>query len=136
MDNQREAYREEAKVLLVELEALLPSLEENPEDQERIDQVFRAIHTIEGSGSMFGFYDVSAFIHHVEIVYHLVRDGRIPVTGDLVDLTHAALDQIKSMVNEEEIDMAGAGRILYSFKEISKNKRLPFLIRQKKIIVR
>ena len=56
-------YREEAGELLAELETSLLDLEETPDDDDLINRVFRAMHTIKGSGAMFGFDDIAAFTH-------------------------------------------------------------------------
>ncbi len=98
-EQQKEAFREEAYELLSELESSLLELEENPEDQDLVGQVFRAMHTIKGSGSMFGFDDISAFTHDVETVFDLVRDQKIPVTNNLVNLSLSARDQILAMLD-------------------------------------
>jgi two-component system chemotaxis sensor kinase CheA len=58
-----------------ELETSLLELENTPQDQELIGRVFRALHTIKGSGAMFGFEQVAAFTHGVENAYDLVRGG-------------------------------------------------------------
>ena len=60
MESQREAYRAEAYELLAELETSLLALEEDPGDMELIGRVFRALHTIKGSGAMFGFDDTKS----------------------------------------------------------------------------
>ena len=65
-------YREEAGELLAELETSLLELEDNPEDIELIGRVFSAMHTIKGSGAMFGFDDIAAFTHAVETVFDMV----------------------------------------------------------------
>ena len=54
-DQYKEAFREEAYELLTELESSLLELEETPDDMDIIGRVFRAMHTIKGSGAMFGF---------------------------------------------------------------------------------
>jgi two-component system chemotaxis sensor kinase CheA len=59
MDKHQMAFKEEAYELLGELEAALMALEENPQDDELIRRVFRAMHTIKGSGAMFGFDAIS-----------------------------------------------------------------------------
>ena len=51
MDNQKEAYKIEAYELLGELESSLLELEQTPDDQDLVDRVFRAMHTIKGSRS-------------------------------------------------------------------------------------
>ncbi len=98
-DKHREAYREEAYELLAELEESLLALEQDPEDEELIGRVFRALHTIKGSGAMFGFEDIVAFTHEVETVFDQVRNGQVPVTKALVDLSLAARDEIRAMLD-------------------------------------
>jgi two-component system chemotaxis sensor kinase CheA len=105
MDKQREAFREEAGELLSDLEEALLELEENPENTEVIARVFRAMHTIKGSGAMFGFDQIAAFTHEVETVFDQVRNGHLAVTKELVDLSLAARDHIKILLESgEELD--------------------------------
>ncbi|MBF0155063.1 MAG: chemotaxis protein CheA [Magnetococcales bacterium] len=114
------AFTEEAYELLAELEDSLLSLEESPKDQELIGRVFRAMHTIKGSGAMFGFDAVAEFTHNVETVFDLARNGTIPITKGLIDLTLAARDQIRAMLDAaaggEEPDQNNAARIIAGLK--------------------
>ncbi|MDE3166195.1 MAG: Hpt domain-containing protein, partial [Acidobacteriota bacterium] len=80
MDRHIAAFREEAAELLRELEVSLLELEERPGDGEVVGRVFRALHTIKGSGAMFGFTLLSGFTHRVETIFDGVREGRIAVT--------------------------------------------------------
>ncbi len=107
IDIHRQTFRDEANELLTELEFSLLELCDSGDDQELIDRVFRAMHTIKGSGSMFGFDDIATFTHEVETVFDLVRIGRIKVTPELVRLSLAARDQIKEMLDAED----GKGRV-------------------------
>ena len=61
-----ETFRQEAQELLEQLEQTLLDLAKAPEDLALVDSTFRALHTIKGSGSMFGFDAVAGFTHHVE----------------------------------------------------------------------
>jgi len=99
MDTQKELYREEAHELLAVLEDSLLELERNPADRETVGKVFRAMHTIKGSGAMFGFDDIAAFTHTIETVYDLVREGVLSVTRELISLTLEACDRIRSMLD-------------------------------------
>jgi two-component system chemotaxis sensor kinase CheA len=129
IDSHRETYREEARELLGELETALLELEKVPADGELIGRVFRAMHTIKGSGAMFGFDDIAAFTHDVETVYDLVRSGRIPVTKPLIDLTLAAGDEIRAMVDAAAGGGSGknarAELLSRSFKEILQGHQEP-----------
>lgn len=100
MDNTQDAYREEAYELLAELETALIDLGEHPDDADLIDRVFRAMHTIKGSGAMFGFNQIADFTHELETVFDLVREGRIAVTSQLINLSLSARDQIKAMLDD------------------------------------
>ena len=98
----RETYRQETAELLVEVEETILSLEAAPEDNNAVRRIFRAMHTIKGSGSMFGFDDIAEFAHHIETVLASVCQGAIPVTKKLCDLTLASVDLIRSMLGEPE----------------------------------
>src|SRR5512137_1873843 len=105
-DQYRDAFKEEAYELLSELESSLLELEETPDDKDIIGRVFRAMHTIKGSGAMFGFDDIAAFTHEVETIFDMVRNGKLEVSKRLVNLTLAARDLIKSMLDNSD---TGAG---------------------------
>lgn len=99
MDKHAQTFLQEAEDLIVEMESALLELEESPDDFDLVGRAFRAIHTIKGSGSMFGFDDIADFTHHVENIFDLVRDSRIPVTKQLISLTLESCDQVKAMLD-------------------------------------
>jgi two-component system chemotaxis sensor kinase CheA len=104
MDAHKQVFLEEAYELLTVLEEALLDLERNPEDKENIGKVFRAMHTLKGSGAMFGFDDIASFTHTIETVYNLVREGSLRVTPELVSLTLKSCDQIKAMLDASLTD--------------------------------
>ena len=137
MDNHRQAFKEEAYELLAELETSLLDLEDNPNDMEVIGRVFRAMHTIKGSGAMFGFDDIAAFTHQVETVFDLVRNEKVPVTKKLIDLTLAARDRIKSMLDSSDSggdkDEAAKAAIISGFKALvpeAEEDHVPDVVRE------
>ena len=123
MNDPQDAFREEAYELLAELETALMELEENPEDADLIDRVFRAMHTIKGSGAMFGFDDIAAFTHELETIFDLVREGRMAVSSRLVNISLAARDQIKAMLdasaNDRPADDQACRTIIDELKSIT-----------------
>ncbi len=121
LDQQKDMFREEAAELLTELEESLLELEETPDDQELVAKVFRAMHTIKGSGAMFGFDEVAAFTHEVETVYDLVRGGTIQVTQDLINLSLAARDHIRGLLDpaaDQGVDRAAGNALVEQFKAL------------------
>ncbi len=120
-DRHREIYRDEAYEILAELESSLLTLETAPDDAETVDRVFRAMHTIKGSGAMFGFDDIASFTHEVETVFDMVRRGELAVTGELIDLTLKARDRIKAMLDgdaDSDSDRANAAAIIASLRAL------------------
>jgi two-component system, chemotaxis family, sensor kinase CheA len=103
-DQFRQAFREEAREILVDLESALLELGEHSEDMELVGRAFRALHTIKGSGAMFGFDALAAFTHNLENAFDEVRSGRLAVTSELVDLTLAAIDHIREFIAESPQD--------------------------------
>jgi two-component system chemotaxis sensor kinase CheA len=101
-DKHQETYKEEAHELLAELEDGLLELEQAPGDNELIGRVFRALHTIKGSGAMFGFDQIASFTHELETAFDLVRNGQIEVTKELVDLSLVARDEIRGLLEGPE----------------------------------
>ncbi|SHJ36929.1 CheA signal transduction histidine kinase [Malonomonas rubra DSM 5091] len=118
LDQQKEIFREEAAELLSDLEDSLLELEESPEDMDLVAKVFRSMHTIKGSGAMFGFDDIAAFTHEVETVYDLVRNGEVPVTKELVSKSLAARDHISSLLSGEDIDEARGEELVTAFQQM------------------
>lgn len=82
------------------------------------------MHTIKGSGSMFGFDDVAEFTHDLESFFDRVREGEIPVTKSIIDLTLDACDQIRKMVNGEDIDTGMSENILDGFRQMMTGKNV------------
>ncbi len=97
MDHQpspQNTFLLEADDLLDQIEDTVLAMEDDDKDADRINHLFRAFHTLKGSGAMFGFDTVAAFTHHVETVLDQVRSGNVPVTRHLLDLLLASKDHI------------------------------------------
>ena len=99
MDNFADVFREEAAELIAALETALLDLEQRPGDREAVDTVFRALHTLKGSGAMFGFEAIAGFTHEIESAFDLVRGGSLRITRDLINITLDARDHIKSLLD-------------------------------------
>lgn len=98
-DDMTAIFREELRDLLDSLERGLLDLTSNPDDPSLINQVFRDLHTVKGSGAMFGFSDLAAFIHNFETFFEHVRSGKLKITAEIIRLSLAARDQIPGLVD-------------------------------------
>jgi two-component system chemotaxis sensor kinase CheA len=97
-----DTFRQEARELLEQLEQSLLDLEQNPADIDLVNSVFRALHTIKGSGAMFGFSDVAAFVHEFETAFDRVRKGLSPVTPELVAIALDAKDHVHALIEDAD----------------------------------
>ena len=122
IDNFGQAFKDEARELLGDLEDSLLEMEENPEDLGVVGRVFRTMHTIKGSGAMFGYEDIASFTHNVETVYDLVRSGELKVSKELVNLSLAARDRILLMLEASEtgqaVDQEVNERVIEGFRRL------------------
>jgi two-component system, chemotaxis family, sensor kinase CheA len=109
VSDPKEVFRQEAQDLLVQLEAALLDLEHTPDDGALIDTAFRALHTIKGSGAMFGFEAVAAFTHHVETAFDQVRKGSAPPSRELIATALAARDHMRLLIEQPEAAAEAAG---------------------------
>ncbi|SFL31621.1 chemotaxis protein CheA [Methylobacterium pseudosasicola] len=98
----REVFLAEANELLDRLETTLLDLGDRPGDSALIDTAFRALHTIKGSGAMFGFDRVAAFTHDFETAFDLVRRGEVPISADLVNVSLSAKDYIRTLIEDPD----------------------------------
>ncbi len=123
LDAGRAVFLIEATEILEQLEESLLELEESPDNIDLVGSVFRALHTIKGSGAMFGFDRVSAFTHEVETVFDEVRSGHMQVSRDLIDLTLASRDIIRGMLDADQgeggVSDAEAHRVVVALQKLS-----------------
>ena len=91
-------FRTEAAELLEQVESGLLDLTRSLEDRDQIDAVFRGLHTLKGSGAMFGFDALAAFTHHCETAFDRVRKGDVPATHELVSAVLSAQDHMRALL--------------------------------------
>lgn len=93
-------FRIEAAELLEQMEQGLLDLEHRLDDRTLVDAVFRALHTLKGSGAMFGFDRLAAFTHHCETAFDRVRKGLAEATPELVSAVLDARDHMRALVED------------------------------------
>ena len=111
-------FRSESSDLLDTLEAALLDLKRSPGDQDLVNTAFRALHTLKGSGAMFGFDSVASFAHEFESAFDRVRKGEIAPDQELVAIALSAKDYIRALIErpEEANDLMGL-RILADLRK-------------------
>jgi two-component system chemotaxis sensor kinase CheA len=92
-------------------EAALLQLEANPSDEEAINTVFRAFHTVKGTSAFLGLSRIAAFAHEAESLLSRVRDKEIAYTRGCADLSLRSADMLKELLGSVEQALATDGRL-------------------------
>ncbi|HTW18688.1 MAG TPA: response regulator [Mycobacteriales bacterium] len=87
-------FRAEVEERVASLQSGLLALEEHPSPRQVVAGLFRDAHTVKGSARMLGLSDVLAVAHRAEDLLGALRDGRLPVRRDVVNLLLASCDGI------------------------------------------
>jgi two-component system chemotaxis sensor kinase CheA len=98
LDDFKATYFDECSELLLELEEQFHAIEDGDRSSNRLNAVFRAIHSIKGGGGAFGFSDLVAFAHAYETLLDHVRDGRIELAEHVTALCIRANDIVADFV--------------------------------------
>ncbi|WP_114286117.1 chemotaxis protein CheA [Candidatus Halocynthiibacter alkanivorans] len=99
MGSPESTFIQEAKDHLQILEEVLLELENTPDNSEHVDAAFRALHTLKGSGSMFGFGELAGFTHHFEDAFDQLREGRAKVSPELIAVSLDSRDHLASLLD-------------------------------------
>jgi two-component system chemotaxis sensor kinase CheA len=98
LDEFKATYFDECSELLLELEEQFSAIQEGDRDPDRLNAVFRAIHSIKGGGGAFGFDALVRFAHSFETLLDYVRDGRVDLSEDVVVLCIRSVDIVADFV--------------------------------------
>ena len=102
-------FLEESMDNLQTLNESLLILEQEPNDKEILDQIFRVAHTIKGMAATMGYSTMAELTHKMEDVLSKFREGELSVTPKVVTVLFKCLDTLENMVNTisdgDELDM-------------------------------
>ncbi|MGG7174152.1 chemotaxis protein CheW [Clostridium neonatale] len=115
-------FLEESLDNLQTLNESLLDLEQNPEDTDKVNEIFRVAHTIKGMAATMGFTDIAELTHKMEDVLAEFRAGELKVTQDVVTVLFDCLDTLEKMVDnvqegsDESVDIDGIMKMLEEIK--------------------
>ncbi|MEM7569783.1 MAG: hybrid sensor histidine kinase/response regulator [Pseudomonadota bacterium] len=98
MDDLLSEFLTETNESIDVVDVELVRLEQNPNDSEVLDNIFRLVHTIKGTCGFLGLPRLEAVAHSAENVLGKFRDGELSVTPEAVTLILASLDRIKELL--------------------------------------
>ena len=100
-----EMFIEESKEHLQSCSEQLLVLEKNPEDLAIVGEIFRSAHTLKGMSATMGFEDLANLTHKMENVLDAIRNEKIEVTPEILDVVFESVDHLEEMV----MDIAAGG---------------------------
>ncbi|MDC5705676.1 chemotaxis protein CheA [Vibrio europaeus] len=103
MEQLRKMFYEECRENLEVLEDVLLNLDPTQVEEESINTIFRAAHSIKGGAGTFNLLDISEFTHNVEAYLDLVRNNERSLSAETIDLLLKSGDCIHSMLEGHEL---------------------------------
>ena len=101
MDEMQEIMEDflvEAFEMIEQLDQDLVELENNPEDLELLNKIFRVAHTIKGSGSFLNLDILTRLTHHMEDILNKARKDELKITPDIMDVILESVDMMKALL--------------------------------------
>lgn len=114
-------FMDECQEHLQSLNQSLLALEQDPENTEILNSIFRAAHTLKGASATMGFNKMSNVTHAMEDVLSLLRQHELTVNAEIVNALFEALDLLEVLAQgitegrEEDIEIAGIIQNLQKF---------------------
>ena len=103
-----EMFIDESKEHLQACSEHLLELEKNPEDLAIVGEIFRSAHTLKGMSATMGFEDLADLTHKMENVLDAIRNEKIKVTPEILDVVFESVDHLEEMV--QDIANGGDGK--------------------------
>ena len=130
MDNQyMDMFLDESHEHLQSLNEGLLRLEENMEEIDAVNDIFRNAHTLKGMSATMGFAKIAELTHEMEDVLDLVRKNQLKLNEDIMDTLFKCLDSLEQMVdsvgNGEAEDVVDVSDLVVKLSSISKGTPAP-----------
>lgn len=116
----RDLFFEETDTYLGQLNNDVLELEENPDNLEIINSIFRSAHTLKGMAATMGYDSMADLTHHMENVFVLLKDEKLNVTHDVVNLIFDCLDTLSDIVEDLREDGTGEEDVTELVQELEK----------------
>ena len=101
MKSFQKKFKEEVKEYFERLESGLLQLGQDPENYQVIDEIFRLMHSIKGSGGMFGFDLLSDVTHELESLFEIFRSKRGSINSEVISFTLKSIDVLDNLLTQD-----------------------------------
>jgi two-component system, chemotaxis family, sensor kinase CheA len=125
MSQYLEIFIEESKEHLQACNQHLLELEKNPDNLTIVNEIFRSAHTLKGMSATMGYEDLASLTHQMENILDCLRQSKLSVTPELLDIVFSAVDHLEEMV--QSISTGGDGKcdvtdVIEKFKQLEKGE--------------
>ena len=90
-----EIFLDETNEHLQSLNTQILALEQDPENMDTINEIFRAAHSLKGMAGTMGYKRMQTLTHDMENVFSEVRNGNIKVNAEMIDILFQCLDALE-----------------------------------------
>lgn len=92
-------FIDETRGHLQELNEQILILEKEPENEDTINEIFRAAHSLKGMAGTMGYKRMQRLTHDMENVFSEIRNGKMKASPNLIDLLFRGLDALESYLD-------------------------------------
>lgn len=111
--------------IMEKLDEVIIQLEQEPDNKEVIEEIFRGAHTLKGAAGMFGFKGIERVMHRMENLFDLIRKGKLAPSADTIDVVFEGLDVLRVLLQAVK-DGAPCGaktaQVVYALEQVAKGK--------------
>ncbi|WP_232697052.1 chemotaxis protein CheA [Brevibacillus daliensis] len=98
MNQYLDMFIEESREHLQAINSNLLTLEDDPHDISVVNEIFRSAHTLKGMAATMGFEDLASLTHETENVLDLIRNQKLTITSEIMDVIFKSVDAMEEMV--------------------------------------
>ncbi len=123
------AFQNECTDLVASLEENILRLEKEPDNNDLINELFRLVHSLKSETALMGFNNFSMLAHKYEDLFQQVRDGKLSIESNFIDLSFKITDKFKEMMEKitsfgkDDADIIEVRRLLSNFDKDSKTEK-------------
>jgi two-component system chemotaxis sensor kinase CheA len=100
LSQYKDAFISESQETLENLNQSLLGLEKDPENQEFVNEIFRAVHSLKGMSATMGFERIAMLAQEMEDVLGKLRAGEVKASSNIVDILFECFDALENLIGE------------------------------------
>jgi two-component system chemotaxis sensor kinase CheA len=118
MNQYLDMFIEESKENLQAINKNLLLLEDEPENISIVQEIFRSAHTLKGMSATMGFEDLALLTHEMENVLDLIRNSKLMVTSDIMDVMFKVVDKLEGILVSIEANGDGKADVTHEISRL------------------